>query len=74
MKILFQKLTPRVVCHRRLSPSPTVVTDTIPMSSARKDRVHNEGAGSYQLMSPSLTETSRHLAINFNSKHYKLKN
>lgn len=74
MKILFQKLTPKVVCHRHLSLSPIAVTDTIPMSFARKDRVRNEGDGSYQLMSPSLTETSRHLAINFNSKHYKLKN
>lgn len=74
MRILFQKQTPKVVCHKCPGPSPTAVTDTTSNEFCQERWGPNEGDCSYQLMSPSGAEVSKHLAIHFKSKHYKLKN
>lgn len=72
MRILFQKQTPTVVCHE--CPSPTAVADTTSNISCQYGWGPNEGDCSCQFLSSACAEVSRHFAIHFKSKHYKLKN
>jgi len=72
MRILFQKQTPKVVCHK--CPNPTAVTNTTSNEFCQERWGPKEGDCSYQLMSPSRAEVSRYFAIHLKSKHYMLNN